>query len=165
MRYCNRPFTTVDEMNDHIIGNWNAMIDNEDEVYVLGDVGFDKHKTLENYLRRLNGIKYLIRGNHDKHLDEEMLLKYFKWIKDYHLCRVLDKDGADGKWQYISLFHYACRTWDMSHYGSWSLFGHSHGTLKNDPNLLSWDIGVDNNNFMPLEYTQIKTIMQSRKDR
>jgi calcineurin-like phosphoesterase family protein len=85
MKYCNRPFTAIDDMNETIIGNWNACIDNEDEVYVLGDVGFDKSRTLKNHLRRLNGTKYLIRGNHDKHVDEKMLLEYFKWIKDYHL--------------------------------------------------------------------------------
>lgn len=164
MKYCNRPFTNVTAMNETIIDNWNTYVAVDDEVYVLGDVGFDKSKTLENHLRRLNGTKYLIRGNHDKHLDEKMLLKYFTWIKDYQLIRVLDKDGADKKYQYISLFHYACRTWDMAHWGSWSLYGHSHGTLKDAPNLMSFDVGVDNNAFMPLSYEQVKFIMVNKQE-
>jgi hypothetical protein len=52
----------------------------------------------------------------------------------------------------------------MSHYGSWSLFGHCHGTLKDDPNLLSWDVGIDNNYFLPLEYKWIKARMLSKKE-
>ena len=36
--------------------------------------------------------------------------------------------GLD-KPQLVVLCHYAMRVWDRSHYGSWHLYGHSHGNL------------------------------------
>ncbi len=59
MNYESRPFKTVSEMNEKIIENWNSVVGDEDRVYLLGDIGNEK------YVSRLNGIKYLVKGNHD----------------------------------------------------------------------------------------------------
>lgn len=59
MNYENRPFGTVSEMNEKIINNWNNVVSEDDTVYLLGDIGN------EQYISRLNGIKYLVKGNHD----------------------------------------------------------------------------------------------------
>ena len=63
IKYCNRPFKDIDEMNNTIINNWNRVVDKDDIVYHLGDVllGDD----IKSFLNRLNGKIYLIRGNHD----------------------------------------------------------------------------------------------------
>lgn len=58
-RYENRPFATVQEMNETIISNWNHLVTPADTVFLLGDIG------AESYISRLNGVKYLVRGNHD----------------------------------------------------------------------------------------------------
>ena len=63
MRYENRPFANVTEMNDELLVRWNGVVNQDDQVYILGDFGADGQ---ERYiLNQLNGKKYLIKGNHD----------------------------------------------------------------------------------------------------
>ena len=62
-RYENRPFECVTEMDNKLIENWNKTIYKNDIVYVLGDFGADGYE--KKILSKLNGIKYLVKGNHD----------------------------------------------------------------------------------------------------
>ena len=64
IRYCDRPFTTVEEMNEGLVENWNRKVKAEDEVYILGDFSLAL-RPVELFPRRLNGLKYLVPGNHD----------------------------------------------------------------------------------------------------
>lgn len=66
IKYCNRPFNNIDEMNEIMINNWNSIISNEDIVYHLGDFCLSTDKGIKNIFNRLNGNKILIRGNHDR---------------------------------------------------------------------------------------------------
>lgn len=60
-----RGFTSVDEHDETIINNWNSIIEEEDEVYILGDLMLnDNEKGIQNLLR-LNGKKHIVLGNHD----------------------------------------------------------------------------------------------------
>lgn len=64
-----RPFTSNDEMNETMIERHNAKVKEHDTVYFLGDVVINrKHLHL---VKRLNGRKILIRGNHDIFRDED----------------------------------------------------------------------------------------------
>ena len=68
IEYCHRPFETVEEMNDAIIENWNATVDNNnnDIVVFLDDLGrFADDEQLRRWLDRLNGRIVFIEGNHD----------------------------------------------------------------------------------------------------
>jgi len=65
----------------------------------------------------------------------------------------------DGHPQITVLCHYAMRVWDRCHHGAWHLFGHSHGSLADDPHSLSWDVGIDANGFSPLSVPEIAAIM------
>lgn len=65
IKYCNRPFVDVKEMNETLIKNWNANIKEEDTVYVLGDFICGPADTIPAILPRLNGHIVLVRGNHD----------------------------------------------------------------------------------------------------
>ena len=160
IKYCSRPFRTAEEMNAKLIENWNGTVSDQDDIYVVGDFAFMGTKQTEEVLKHLKGRKYLLRGNHDKSLNETMALKYFKWIKDYYLLKVPEKDNQVQK---IVLFHYALSTQDSAHYGTWNLYGHSHGNLKNDPESLSLDVGVDCHNYRPIAYEKIKKIMSQKK--
>jgi len=62
----------------------------------------------------------------------------------------------------IVLFHYSLREWNASHWGTYHLYGHSHGTLEDLSNSLSFDIGVDCHNFYPLSYKEVKSIMRKK---
>lgn len=68
--YCpdSRPFSSIDEMNEAIVENWNKKVTNEDDCYILGDVSFGKPKETCDFLDRLNG----------KRLHKDSLLRFNK---------------------------------------------------------------------------------------
>lgn len=65
IKYCNRPFKDVEEMNEIIINKWNSVVKENDIVYHLGDFAL-YNAELKKLVNRLNGKIYLIRGNHDR---------------------------------------------------------------------------------------------------
>ena len=148
---CNRPFNTVEEMDSVLIRNWNAVVGQHDQVYHLGD--FSLGSNLASYYRnRLNGTIHLIKGNHEK-----------KALKEPHLWASisnLSEISVDG--QSVILCHYAMKVWNHSHYGSWHIFGHSHGNLPDDPNALSVDVGVDCWDYAPIGVHQLKAKMATK---
>lgn len=157
IKYCQRPFSSVDEMDDTIIENCNALVKPTDTLYILGDFSFRADKAAENYRRRINCEHvHLIYGNHD----ERYFYKFFETAKDYAKIYVQK--------QKIILFHYPIAVWDSSHHQSWHLFGHSHGTHTEwreqvMPNSLSMDVGVDCNDYKPLSFERIRQVMNKRQ--
>lgn len=149
IKYCNRPFSSVAEMDETMIANWNDRVSQHDTVYHLGDFMFGKNQL--RILQRLNGRKHLILGNHDRDVS---LADGWIWINHY-------AEVTCSK-QHIVLFHYAMKVWNRSYYGSWHLFGHSHGTLPDDSNSLSFDVGVDCHDFKPLSFEEVKQMMRPK---
>ena len=82
---------------------------------------------MRKILERLNGKIYLIKGNHEK--SAEACHSRFEWIKDYHELVIEDNEFEKGQ-QMVILFHYSLREWNASHWGTYHLYGHSHGTLE-----------------------------------
>lgn len=161
IRYCDRPFANLDDMHHALITNWNNTVAPDDNIYIIGDVSFGKPEPTNEILSQLNGNKFLVRGNHDTHIERHSG-KHFKWIKDYAEMYVVDETLDSGK-QLIIMLHYAMKVWNRAHYGSWQLYGHSHGGLPDDPNSKSMDVGMDANNYTPISYQQIKEIMATKK--
>ena len=153
--YCNRPFANADEMDEYMIDKWNSVVGNGDLVYHLGDfaiTGYSKTKFIpkvEKLLKRLNGNKILIKGNHDS----PGVLGAQGWAKIRNLTHI----NING--QRIILCHYPLRTWQFKAYGSWQLYGHVHSNMPGLPGELSMDVGVDNHDFTPLSFDQIKEMM------
>lgn len=169
IEYCNRPFSSVEEMDETLIKNWNSRVGQRDTVYHLGDVGWHRGKDLERLLNRLNGDVHLVYGNHDKEIRKDGNLQAcFASCRDFAEVYVQDPD-AKGKFgnrkerQKIVLCHFALRVWNKSHHGSWSLYGHSHGSLPDDPRLLSMDVGVDPNDYFPVSYEEVKRKMLAKR--
>jgi calcineurin-like phosphoesterase family protein len=161
IKFCDRPFNDVEEMNEVMIENWNKKIGPNDDVYHLGDFAMTKDRQLvSDILDRLNGNIHLIVGNHEGSALNHQ--KKFKWIKDYYELKVKDPDCKNGV-QRIILFHYAMRVWRSDFRGTWQLYGHSHGSLPDKENKLAFDIGVDCHDFYPLSYEEVKAIMQTKK--
>ncbi len=156
IKFCNRPFDSVADMNEELIKRWNEKIGENDEVYHLGDFALSSSDDFINIIERLNGVKYLIVGNHEGTALNNK--KYFKWAKEYHELKVKDADAAGGV-QHIILFHYAMRVWRSDHRGTWQLYGHSHNTLPDKEDKLAFDVGVDAHDFYPLSYEEVKAIM------
>src|SRR5258708_12137402 len=66
IRYCDRPFATVEEMDEAMIANWNAVVGRGDDVWHLGDFGWSRDATrIRSIFHQLNGRKRLVIGNHD----------------------------------------------------------------------------------------------------
>ena len=65
LRFDNRPFADVSEMNNKLIENWNARVHSNDTVYILGDFIWAKESEWPSIVGSLGGNKVLIRGNHD----------------------------------------------------------------------------------------------------
>lgn len=156
IKYSNRPFSSVEEMNEAMIANYNAVVRPGDMVYHLGDFAFARDDQMDEILSRLPGQKYLIWGNHDKGLksNRDLVKKHFIWARDMQEIRIGD--------QKIVLCHYSMRVWNQSHYGSYQLYGHSHGSLYDDPHMLSMDVGVDPNKFAPISYDQVVAHMKTK---
>ena len=150
MKYCQRPFDSVEEMNETIIENWNSVVKKEDFIYHLGDFAMGPLQKTQEVFERLNGRKYLIRGNHDNNSIKQL---GWVWVKDTAMIKVYD--------QYIWLSHYPHRTWNRAIHGAWHLFGHIHN--KKAPYWLSFNVGVDAWDFTPISYDQVNKTMEFLK--
>ncbi|OTA15751.1 3',5'-cyclic adenosine monophosphate phosphodiesterase CpdA [Xenorhabdus vietnamensis] len=154
---CERPFKSVHHMNNTLIHNWNAYVTKRDEIYILGDFLYrGTGQDANQILHRLNGKKFLIRGNHDKFLnDPEFDTSMFEWVKDYY--------EMDYQKQKIVMFHYPILEWQGYFRDSIHLYGHVHNASK-DPEQLkrlsvlgsrAINVGVDVNNFFPVSINDI----------
>lgn len=163
MEYSRRPFKSAEEMDEALVVNWNTVVHSGDTVYFVGDVSFHDHKNTVRLLSRLNGNIGLILGNHDKKLKAEALQR-FMFVKDLFTVKVGDPDvgGRSQGVQRIVLCHYAMRVWEAMHYGAWHLYGHSHGSLPDDPRVRAFDVGVDCHGYKPISYERVKEIMATK---
>ncbi len=66
IKFCGRPWDSVEEMNEGIIERWNSVVDKDDTVFHLGDVALGPIHDSLALIKRLNGYKYLVPGNHDR---------------------------------------------------------------------------------------------------
>lgn len=80
IKYCNRPFKEVEEMNEYIINRWNSVVNDKDIVYFLGDFCLGNRETIIKLGSRLKGQKILIMGNHDRVTKTAFLNAGFKEI-------------------------------------------------------------------------------------
>lgn len=150
IKYSNRPFKDAQEMNRAMIDNWNSVVTENDEVYVLGDLIFKDN--LDDILRQLKFKNvYHIKGNHD-HRNPSSI---FTWSRDYFELKVPDRDASRGE-QLICLFHYPIEEWNKAHYGSWHCHGHVHGKFEKNIHKKRVDVGVDVWNYTPVSYEQLK---------
>lgn len=131
--FCNRPFASVQDMNERMVEGWNKTVRDNDVVYHLGDVAFNNYDCIE----RLRGKIKLVPGNHDlerfkkiAHLFDEILpeLSYLK---------------VDPEHRFV-LCHYPIESWRREY--RYHLHGHSHGTSRPVMNRL--DVGVDATKWM-----------------
>ena len=103
IRYCNRPFNSLEEMNNTIVNNWNKTVTENDTIFLIGDLAFGRNR--EYWLKQLKGNIILIRGNHDRGLKTKPFI-----ILVYRKKRFL-------------LIHnsYYANDWN-----GWIIHGHSH---------------------------------------
>ena len=126
----------VDYMNEQMIREWNETIAPEDTVYILGDVAFLPADKAVKIMRRLNGNKILIEGNHDrKLLNDPVFRNCFAEVHPY-LCITYEKTR-------VIMFHYPIAEWDQMHRGAVHFHGHLHGNVSGMEKFRCRDRGMD----------------------
>lgn len=118
LSFDNRPFSSLEEMEQVLVSNWNSRVEKNDEVYVLGDM-FWYNQEAPRILSELKGRKYLILGNHDR-VNAEMA-KHFVWCN-----KRLEMIKDEG--QKVVLCHFPIAHWDgqMHTPQTIHLYGHIH---------------------------------------
>lgn len=131
MRYDNRPWSNVADMEWEMTELWNKTVSPSDEVYILGDVVWsNKLDEWRRILTRLNGTLYIVKGNHDKTDILEQLVKDGTIMGWQHQLVVQDL-GDNGKSRYVVLNHSPMPFFvNMHHDNTYHLYGHVH---------ISWD--------------------------
>ena len=149
LELCKRPFTSVNQMNQTMIMNWNRIVNDDDMVFVLGDFGeYD-------YANKLNGKIVLICGNYEKN-DMERLNLSFSQFRDL----LIEKGFYDVHESYLDinvdvinkplhLIHEPSKKID----NAFNLYGHVHKThlLKR----FGLNVGIDLHNYTPIEIDTI----------
>lgn len=154
IKYCDRPFEGVEVMDETILKNLNDAVKPGDILYFLGDLTFDK-KVATDFFESFKSIQiHYIIGNHDN--------KAVINIAKEHCVTVSSLKDIKVEEQHITLCHYAMRVWNKSHFNSWQLFGHSHGTLSSVGK--QHDVGVDSNNFSPISFEDLIELMKEKPD-
>lgn len=174
MRYCNRPYKTVDEMNADILNGIREVSSRDAVLFIIGDVVFSgiDHNTLTEFAKCLNGFQkvYMLRGNHDPSNMRNKLERYanrgnlskllplkISWLADSIIEIFVEDDEMEQDARMI-LCHYPLLSWNASYHGSWHLFGHVHGALRH-PSFNALDVGVDCHEYKPISYSKVKEII------
>jgi len=140
IKYCNRPFSSLDEMNNTLVENWNKRVENCDNVFFLGDFCFSKaEKNFNYYKKMLNGNIIFINGNHDSQNSIKSIINGIE-IETYDKKIWCTHKPSDSKTTYKI-----------------NLIGHIHNnwTIKKYENSILFNVGVDVHNFYPITIEEI----------
>jgi calcineurin-like phosphoesterase family protein len=167
IRFCNRPFHHVDEMNNAILKNFFDIVKKGDTVFFLGDLAFGD-EVISPFFCRMDREEInicIIYGNHDKEL------RKYLCSNRYHISvkSVDDIISTDIEGQSVTLCHYPMLTFNKSHFGAWQLFGHHHNGNYHKvipPQFMGkkMNIGVDMNEFKPVSWNQVVEYMKKQPD-
>lgn len=142
-KYENRPFSSAQEMDDALIANWNAVVDDTDTVYVLGDFGADGCEA--EVLAQLKGRKLLVKGNHDTKSNRQYRSFGFDEVYDYPII-------VDGFW---ILSHDALYVNTNMPYAN--LFGHVHNSpVVKDYSKQHYCVSVERIDYTPIAFDTVK---------
>ena len=147
IKYCNRPWSSAEEMNEGMIANWNNVVGSDDIVIHLGDFCFGGRQKVESVFNRLNGNIDLVLGNHDK-------LK----ISDYYAIgfhRVYDRPVV---YENFFVMSHSPLQWIKEGDVYYNVFGHVHDM----PLYRTWTKNsccacVERHNYTPILFETIKS--------
>jgi len=177
IKYCDRPYNSVEHMNESLIANWNAVVAPEDTVYCLGDFSFAP-RSVELFSQRLNGTKYLVPGNHDpihpynKHFkravksgtlgDLKQVYRLNGWSLLSEIGETLDLPEVG----LVNLNHLPYNNEDNRYVdylpvddGKWLICGHVHQHWKVSGKMIN--VGVDVWNYTPVSADEIVKIIKA----
>lgn len=168
MKYCNRPFSSIEEHDKTLIDKWNEKVGPDDVIFHLGDFAFASEHYIKRVLEQLNGKKYLVFGNHDwRRMTKSICEQYFEDVSQQMVIRI------DEQLIYLNHFPFLCFSGSWKGLdASWQIFGHVHSGPNNKTGLdndrlqylfpTQFDCGVDHNNFYPYSFEEIKEIINEQ---
>jgi calcineurin-like phosphoesterase family protein len=162
---------TIDQHDEALIKRYNKLVRPHDLVYFLGDLGFESYDYLAKIISRLNGVKHLVRGNHDKFSDEQY--RRLGFVSVYYRARI--KLGKT----YFNLAHHPYKENWLQRFirtitfrkqlrdndkrpvndGSWLIHGHVHSRGNKIPYKKQIHVGVDVWDMNPVSWEQIQKII------
>lgn len=154
IRYENRPFADIAEMDRVIIKKWNETVSAYDKIFLIGDFSaycFDKSREI---CRSLNGEKFLVMGNHDIENEQYYRDCGFSEVSRYPII-------------YESF-------WILSHEPMYinknmpyaNIFGHVHGNpIYSDFSEQSFCVSVERTEYRPISFSEIKRCIQERAEK
>ena len=168
IKFCDRPFKDVEEMNYKLIENWNKKVPQDGLVFHLGDFAWGGSDMWKNIRQQLNGEIILIKGNHDqKNMSstaEQTLFKYSAWQM------LIEIEGRKVLLNHFPFLCYAGVYRDPKGL-VYNLYGHVHsgpGKKGEDiPRLIhtfptQFDVGVDNNDYEPISWYEVNEKIQKQ---
>lgn len=153
MHKAQRPFESVEEMDEFLITCWNKIVRKNSHVWHLGDFGFGTVEHQRRIFDRLNGVKHLLVGNHDK---SSVARADFGWASVDQI-RVLK--AGDLK---IVCCHYPMREWPDYFRNTVHFHGHTHNNIPSSRR--SFDVGMDNAGYTPQTLAQLQLRMAELPD-
>lgn len=167
IRFCNRPFEDIKKMSAALIKNWNECVKEDDIVFVLGDVfWFNDSLSIKRVLTQLNGIIYIIPGNHDEFDSYHRIVDNPRFILCDDVVQLF-LESEDNRWHRkimeIWMSHYPLMTWPHREKGAIDLFGHIHSKPEGrdgvDQDLPlhknQCDVGVDYWGYKPVQFEKL----------
>jgi calcineurin-like phosphoesterase family protein len=150
IKYCSRPFNSVEDMNEQLIKNWNSVVGKNDIVYVVGDFALCGKQKIIEIGQRLNGRKRLILGNHDQASIETYRAAGFEFVYNHHI--VLDDFFIVSHVPLVGI---------SENYPFANIFAHVHDdpTYK-DCSCRSFCVSAERINYTPIEFEDIKKYMK-----
>lgn len=164
IKFCARPFKDVTEMNEEIIRRWNAAVPEDGIVFHLGDFCHGDSKNFNEVFYRLHGQIFLVLGNHDMKIIREIETGHFAGVAQQMTIRV----GGQG----IVLNHNPFLAYGGAYRDVWQLFGHVHSGPRSNTGIdharlqylfpRQYDVGVDNNEFCPVSFAEVKVKIEEQ---
>jgi calcineurin-like phosphoesterase family protein len=142
-----RGFSSIEEHDELIIERWNRTVSKRDVTYILGDVTMEK-KSPYHMLSRLNGVKHVVLGNHDRHQDVQELLK--------HVHSVSGIIKHKGLW----LTHCPVHPFELERVRG-NIHGHVHEKIIHQPKY--YCVSCENVDYTPVTLKQLGIEIQTTK--
>lgn len=149
-----RGFSSVEEMNEIMVDNFNSILTDDDHLYLLGDCCMGLNDISMPYLKHIKGHKHLIIGNHDT----------IARITEYQNRNIFESiefgDRIKYHKTYFILSHYPMLVGNASNEKVWNLHGHTHQKHKFGSVPQCYHVGVDSHNCYPISLEQIHANIQ-----
>lgn len=169
IRYCDRPFADVDEMDAELVRRWNERVAPDDVVWVLGDVALGPIHHSLGLVAQLAGDKRLVAGNHDRCWPGNR--KPERWVQPYRdagfteIVTQTELDLGDGVVVPACHFPYRGDSHDDDRFipyrpvdhGGWLLHGHVHERWKVDDRQIN--VGCDVWDYAPVDAATIRALI------